>query len=56
MAPIFATAGEQAQPGRYQASLTFTMAGDWFLLVTGELADGRHLARRVDVPAVRSRR
>jgi hypothetical protein len=56
MAPIFATAGEQGPPGRYQASLTFTMAGDWFLLVTGELRDGRHFARQVDVPAVRARR
>jgi hypothetical protein len=39
--------------GVYQADLTFTMAGDWALLVTIELADGRRVERRIDVPGVR---
>jgi hypothetical protein len=51
MVPVFAQASEVA-PGRYQASLEFTMAGDWFVLVRAVLPDGRSLERSVDVPGV----
>ena len=51
MVPVFAQASEVA-PGRYQASLEFTMGGDWFILVRADLPDGRSMERKVDVPAV----
>jgi hypothetical protein len=51
MVPVFASAREVA-PGRYEASLEFTMGGDWFILVRSELPDGRSLERRVDLPGV----
>jgi hypothetical protein len=31
------------------------MGGDWFVLVSARLADGRQLKRKVDVPGVKSR-
>jgi hypothetical protein len=51
MVPVFADAVEVA-PGRYQADLEFTMGGDWFILVRADLADGRSLERKIDVPGV----
>ena len=51
MVPVFGTAEESA-PGSYRAPLEFTMGGDWFLIVSGELADGRSIESIVDVPAV----
>ena len=51
MVPVFAHALEVA-PGRYQASLEFTMGGDWFILVRTDLPDGRSMERQVDVPGV----
>jgi hypothetical protein len=52
MQPVFAN-GKEVQPGRYEAALEFTMAGDWFLIVTATLPDGRRLERQVDVPGVK---
>ncbi|HYO16843.1 MAG TPA: FixH family protein [Thermoanaerobaculia bacterium] len=54
MKPVFGTAREMA-PGRYEAPLDFTMAGDWFVLVEARLRDGRTLQRQVDVRGVRPR-
>lgn len=54
MVPEMATAAE-VSPGRYRASIKFTMAGDWFLLIEVELADGRKATRTIDVPNVLSR-
>jgi hypothetical protein len=51
MVPVFATAREVA-PGRYQASLELTMAGDWFFLVDVALPDGRSLTQEIDLPGV----
>lgn len=51
MVPVFATASE-VSPGRYEASLDFTMGGDWFILVRADLPDGRSLERKIDVPGV----
>ena len=52
MAPSMAEARETA-PGRYDAPLQLTMAGDWILLLEASLPDGRHLSRQKDLPAVR---
>jgi hypothetical protein len=51
MTPVVATTARRG-PGVYDATMTLTMAGDWVLLVTVQLADGRRLERRVDVPGV----
>ncbi|HVU23140.1 MAG TPA: FixH family protein [Opitutus sp.] len=54
MKPVFAQLQETA-PGHYTGRLNFTMGGDWFLLFTGDQADGGHFEKRVDVPGVRAR-
>ena len=51
MRPLFATATETA-PGRYAARMSFSMAGDWVVLVTFALPDGRMLIRQIDIPGV----
>jgi hypothetical protein len=52
MSPVFADAKEIA-PGRYQAHLTFEMAGDWVILLHVILPDGQKLERQIDVRGVR---
>ncbi len=52
MVPVLADAREVA-PGRYEADLRFTMAGDWVILVRAALPDGRSLERSFDVRGVR---
>lgn len=44
MEPLMATASEVA-PGYYEAPVTFTMAGEWFILVQATLArsEGAHV-------------
>ena len=54
MVPVFASARESA-PGRYEAPIEFTMGGDWYILVTASLPDGRRLERQFPVPGVVSR-
>lgn len=54
MAPVFGDAREVA-PGRYEAPLDLTMAGDWFLLAQITLRDGRSLSRTSQLPGVRPR-
>jgi hypothetical protein len=52
MRPVFATARETT-PGTYAAEIELTMAGDWFILLDIQLADGRTLHRQVDLKGVR---
>lgn len=52
MKPVLADATE-VTAGRYEASLEFTMGGDWFIIVRATLPDGRSLEQQVDVPGVR---
>jgi hypothetical protein len=52
MAPVLATATEPA-PGIYEVPFSFTMAGDWVLLISGVLPDGSRVERRIDVANVR---
>lgn len=54
MRPVFARATEVA-PGRYEAPIDLTMAGDWILTIDAALADGTKLRREMSVPAVRAR-
>jgi hypothetical protein len=48
MAPVIAAASER-DDGIYVIRLRFTMRGDWILLVTGRLPDGRRIKHRIDV-------
>jgi hypothetical protein len=48
MAPVIAAVAEREE-GVYEVRLQFTMSGDWIVLVTGSLPDGRRLNRRIDV-------
>ena len=48
MRPIAAEVTPHAD-GRYEARLTFTMAGDWVLLVRADWAEGRRLERSIPV-------
>jgi hypothetical protein len=52
MSPQFAEAKE-AEPGRYQAHLTFEMAGDWVVLIHITLPSGKKLERQIDLKGVR---
>lgn len=51
MTPVIARATERGD-GVYEVRWRFTMRGDWILLVTGTLPDGRRLDHRIDVPNV----
>jgi len=53
MAPAFAEAKE-GEPGQYQGSVEFAMAGDWVVLIHVTLPDGRKLERKVNVANVTS--
>jgi hypothetical protein len=50
MTPLIASAAER-DDGVYQIRLRFTMRGDWTLVVSGELPDGRRINHRIDVNA-----
>jgi YtkA-like protein len=52
MAPVTAVVTERGN-GDYDASLQFTMAGDWILLVTGELPGGMPIKRQIEINGVR---
>ena len=54
MTPVFSDAEETA-PGSYRALLTFSMGGDWVLLLHIALADGRKIERQWNVRGVESR-
>lgn len=46
---------EEVEPGHYSGTLDFTMGGDWFILVTATLPDGRKAEHKIDVPGVKAR-
>jgi len=52
MAPIVADAIETV-PGSYAVDVQLTTGGDWTVVASGTLADGRRLTRSVDVKNVR---
>lgn len=51
MKPVFTTLKE-VDPGHYAGTLKFTMAGDWFILVNGQLPGGGTIEEKIDVPQV----
>jgi hypothetical protein len=51
MNPVFGAAREIGA-GRYQASIEFTMGGDWIMLVRVNLPDGKKLEREFEVKGV----
>ena len=55
MKPVFADATQQ-KPGVYRAVLEFTMAGDWFVVVSGKLPDGKPFSKKIDVKGVKAGR
>jgi hypothetical protein len=52
MAPVTVALVERGN-GQYDAPLQFTMAGDWILLVTGELRDGGQVKKQIEIAGVR---
>lgn len=54
MQPVLAAARESS-PGRYEAVLDLTMAGDWILLLEATLQDGTTIRREHELPGVRAR-
>lgn len=52
MGPVLASATEPT-PGLYALPFTFTMPGDWVLLVSTVLPDGTRVEQRIDVANVR---
>ena len=52
MAPVTAAVTERGN-GEYEAPLQFTMAGDWILLVTGELPGGGQIKNQIEINGVR---
>lgn len=54
MVPSFATV-KPTRAGRYEATIQFTMGGDWFLLVSGQQPNGIRITKKIDVRDVRSK-
>lgn len=54
MKPVFGTAREVA-PGRYEAPVELTMAGDWVISIDARLRDGRGFERQIELRGVRPR-
>ena len=52
MAPVLSAMAER-EPGSYEAPIQFTMAGDWILVVTGDLPGIGRLTREIEVAGVR---
>jgi len=51
MAPLV-TAASERETGRYVATVSFAMSGDWILLISGSLPNGEPIAYRIDLPNV----
>ena len=55
MVPVIADAIERGD-GVYEARMQFSMAGDWVLVLSGELRDGRRITKQLEVTGVRPAR
>lgn len=52
MAPVVSDAVETV-PGSYAVDMQLTMSGDWTIVASGALPDGRRITRSVDIRDVR---
>lgn len=52
MAPVVSAVTERGN-GTYEAPIAFTMAGDWILVVTGDLPGIGRITRQIEVVGVR---
>ena len=52
MAPVVAELAERGD-GEYEAQMQLTMAGDWILVVSGQLRDGTRILKQIDLAGVR---
>ena len=52
MAPVIAAVIERGG-GNYEAALRFTMAGDWILVVSGQLPDGVPFKKQIEIAGIR---
>jgi hypothetical protein len=52
MTPVIAAVSERGD-GVYDARLRFSMAGDWTLVLTGTLPDGRRITKDLEITGVR---
>ena len=52
MAPVVSVMQER-ENGTYVAPIEFTMAGDWILVVSGDLPQRGRLTRQIEVVGVR---
>lgn len=52
MAPVVSELVDRGN-GTYEGRLKLTMAGDWTLVITGELAGGQRVTKQLDIPGVR---
>ena len=52
MAPVVAELTERGD-GEYEAQMQLTMAGDWILVVSGQLRDGTRIVKQIDLAGVR---
>lgn len=53
MKPVITNAKE-VEPGQYSAEINFTMAGDWFVIVTTSFGDSTEVEKQIKIPGVRS--
>jgi hypothetical protein len=53
MTPVTSDVTERGD-GVYEAHVRFSMAGDWTLVVTGDLADGTRITEQVEIAGVRA--
>jgi hypothetical protein len=52
MTPVVAAVRERGN-GVYEAHLQFSMAGDWVLVIAGELPDGGRITKSLEINGVR---
>jgi hypothetical protein len=52
MAPVVAELTDRGD-GEYEAQMQLTMAGDWILVVSGQLRDGTRIVKQIDLAGVR---
>ena len=53
MMPVLSDLIERGN-GNYEAHLKLTMAGDWVLVLTGEIPGGARITKQIELPGVRT--